>query len=48
MEYLNISSENKTTALIIGGSEGIGKATARLLAQRDIDLWLIARNVDRL
>lgn len=35
-------------ALIVGGSEGMGKETAKLLAKRSINSWLIARNNDKL
>ena len=39
-----MSSENKTTALIIGGSEGIGKATARwaILVIYECPLWVVS------
>ena len=35
-------------ALIVGGSEGMGKETAKLLANRGVDSWLVARDVDKL
>ena len=41
-------TENKEIALIVGGSEGMGKETASLLARKGIDLWLVARSVDHL
>lgn len=43
-----MSTDNKEIALIIGGSEGMGKETAKLLASRGVDLWLVARNADKL
>ena len=39
---------SKGTALIIGGSTGMGRATAQRLLERGIDVWLVARNADRL
>ena len=38
----------KTTALIVGGSSGIGKATAELLLKRDISVWLLGRKEEKL
>ena len=38
----------KEVALIIGGSEGMGKETAKLLADKGIDLWLVARSTEKL
>ncbi|MCB1924089.1 MAG: SDR family oxidoreductase [Gammaproteobacteria bacterium] len=35
-------------ALIIGGSSGIGEAVARQLLARDVNVTLVARNVDKL
>ncbi|WP_066520836.1 SDR family NAD(P)-dependent oxidoreductase [Curtobacterium ammoniigenes] len=35
------------TALVTGASSGIGLATARLLVEADIDVWIGARNLER-
>ena len=35
-------------AVIVGGSSGMGLATAQLLANQNIDLFLIGRNQDKL
>jgi len=35
-------------AIIVGGSEGMGKETAKLLASRGVNLWLIARTAEKL
>ena len=43
-----MSTDNKEIALIIGGSEGMGKETAKLLASRGVNLWLVARTADKL
>ena len=43
-----MSIDNKEIALIVGGSEGMGKETANLLASRGVDLWLVARSADKL
>lgn len=41
-------TQTNTTALIIGGSTGIGRATAERLLKRGIGVHLVARNTDRL
>jgi len=38
----------KEIALIIGGSSGMGKATASLLLQEGISVWLLSANSDKL
>ena len=43
-----MSTNQKTKALIIGGSTGMGKATARRLLGRGIDVHLVARNEEKL
>lgn len=39
---------NNSLAIIVGGSAGMGKATAKQLAQKNTDLLLIARNPEQL
>ena len=39
---------NNSIALIIGGSTGMGRATAELLLRRGIEVHLVARNTERL
>ncbi len=43
-----MQTHSNPLALIIGGSSGIGLATARQLLARGIEVWLVARNVDKL
>lgn len=43
-----MSDANKTTALIVGGSSGIGKATAELLLRRGLTVWLVGRREEKL
>ncbi|MFT7617096.1 MAG: NAD(P)-dependent dehydrogenase (short-subunit alcohol dehydrogenase family) [Planctomycetota bacterium] len=43
-----MSQSSKVKALIIGGSTGIGKATAELLLERGVGVHLVARNEGRL
>ncbi|MFT5200319.1 MAG: NAD(P)-dependent dehydrogenase (short-subunit alcohol dehydrogenase family) [Planctomycetota bacterium] len=43
-----MNSSAQRTALIIGGSSGMGKATAKLLLQRGIGVHLVARDTPRL
>lgn len=39
---------DKTTALIVGGSSGIGKATAQLLLKRNLSVRLLGREEEKL
>lgn len=38
----------KTVALVVGGSSGMGRATAERLLKRGVDVHLVARNTERL
>ncbi len=42
------TKNNKTRALLIGGSSGMGKATAKRLLQRGVVVEIIARNSEKL
>jgi len=48
MTTIRITDFTGKTALITGGSSGIGLATARLLAEQGAHVWLIARHADLL
>lgn len=39
---------NVKSALIVGGSTGMGEATARALSQRGVEITLVARDKDKL
>lgn len=43
-----MTKQGTTVALIIGGSSGIGRATAAQLLQRGVDVHLVARDTERL
>jgi len=43
-----MSNSPKKRALIVGGSTGMGKATALRLARNGVDLTLVARNAEKL
>lgn len=43
-----MTQAKKTTALIIGGSTGMGKATAKRLLERGVDVHLVARDSEKL
>ena len=43
-----MTQNTPTMALVVGGSTGMGKATARRLLERGIDVHLVARNASRL
>lgn len=45
---MTTSNTTKPLAIILGGSTGIGKETAKRLIQRGTDLILLSRNVDNL
>ncbi len=47
MEEKRVVSQERV-AVITGGSSGIGLATARLLAQKGMHIWIAARGQDRL
>jgi len=47
IDYVKYDFNNKI-ALVTGGSSGIGLAVAILLAQKGCNVWLLARNQDRL
>jgi 3-dehydrosphinganine reductase len=48
VENKNAAARPKRTALITGGSSGIGLALARLLAERGWQVWLVAREPGKL
>ncbi len=41
-------SNNQSIALVIGGTTGMGKATAERLLQRGVSVGIVGRNTDRL
>ena len=43
-----MTENNKTIALVIGGSTGMGKATAKRLLERGVAVHLVARDSERL
>ncbi|THJ24901.1 MAG: SDR family oxidoreductase [Nitrospira sp. CG24E] len=43
-----MGNANETTVLIVGGSSGIGKATAELLLKRGLSVWLLGKNEEKL
>ncbi|MCH6562068.1 MAG: SDR family NAD(P)-dependent oxidoreductase [Myxococcales bacterium] len=43
-----MTQTNTTVALIIGGSSGMGKATAERLLKRGVGVHLVARDTERL
>jgi hypothetical protein len=48
MEVTTMSESKTPLALIVGGSSGMGKATARRLMKRGMAAWLVARNQEKL
>ena len=44
---MNLSLENKH-AIVCGSSDGIGKASAIIMAQRGCEVSLVARNQEKL
>ena len=44
---MNIDLENKR-AVVCGGSDGIGKSCAQLLAQNGADIIIVARNKNKI
>jgi len=53
MKFLGISKKNDfevngKTVLLTGGSDGMGKSVARILAQKGANIVIVARNVEKL
>ncbi len=48
MTNASSKSDQRRLALITGGSSGMGLSLAQLMAQEGMNVWLVARNTDRL